>query len=250
MGVKQVEHRDGAESSEKKSIGGSSIVSQFPVWAIAYGTTACSCAIISKTLITYFGIKNFALVAVMQALLQMGVTFRHSGPLFEKFKRARNNRTELMECGMLCLPAMFTALSACLGFYAQGRVNVPMMLVLRRTNTIFTLVAEFLVLGRVPNNNIRVACFIIVLGSLVAGHRDLTFSPEGYMLIFLQNCATTAGTISMSFVNQRFKFEYIFSLQLFCINYHERHVSMTNSMDLTRFRSNNKYFPHQILILF
>ena len=230
MGVKQVEHRDGAESSEKKSI-----VSQLPVWAIAYGTTACSCAIISKTLITYFGIKNFALVAVMQALLQMGVTFRHSGPLFEKFKRARNNRTELMECGMLCLPAMFTALSACLGFYAQGRVNVPMMLVLRRTNTIFTLVAEFLVLGRVPNNNIRVACFIIVLGSLVAGHRDLTFSPEGYMLIFLQNCATTAGTISMSFVNQRFKFEYIFSLQLFCINYHERHVSMTNSIDFDSF---------------
>ena len=90
-----------------------------------------------------------------------------------------------------------------------------MMLVLRRTNTIFTLAAELAILGKIPIKRVSAACAVIVAGSLVAGWRDLTFSLEGYALIFLQNCATTGQTISTTYVNQRFNFPSL--SMMFCM---------------------------------
>ena len=57
------------------------------------------------------------------------------------------------------------------------------------------------------------------------------------MLIFLQNCATTAGTISMSFVNQRFKFESLsmmFTVAMFGFPFHASWVLSSDcQMDLS-----------------
>lgn len=96
-------------------------------------------------------------------------------------------------------------MSAALGFYGQARVNVPMMLVLRRTNTMFALVAEYLFIGRTATRAVFLSCVLTVLGALVAGYRDLTFDGPGYSLVCLQNVATTASTISMFFVSRKFQ---------------------------------------------
>lgn len=168
-----------------------------PIWAIAYGTTAMTTALMIKVLIVHYEFRAFAALVAAQGLATIAVVKLTAKTDTSEFRK-HMPRSVLL----LMMPAAFTLCSIALGFWAQVFVNVPMMLVLRRTNTIFTLVAERIFIGNKPPPLVVASCGVIVLGALVAGYRDLRFDAAGYTVVFFQNCATTAGTISMSMLSK------------------------------------------------
>lgn len=168
-----------------------------PIWAIAYGTTAMTTALLIKVLIVHFSFRAFAVLLAMQSLATIIVVKLTAQTDTSEFRK-RMPWSVLL----LMMPTTFTLGSIALGFWAQVFVNVPMMLVLRRTNTIFTLVAERIFLGKKPPPLVIASCAVIVLGALIAGYRDLSFDAKGYAVVFLQNCATTGGTISTSMLSK------------------------------------------------
>lgn len=168
-----------------------------PIWAIAYGGTAMTTALMIKALIVHFQFRAFAVLVAAQGLATIVVVTLTAKTDTSEFRK-QMPRSVLM----LMIPTAFTLGSIALGFWAQVFVNVPMMLVLRRTNTIFTLIAERIFIGNKPPPLVIASCAVIVFGALVAGYRDLRFDAIGYLAVFLQNCATTGGTISMSMLSK------------------------------------------------
>eukprot|EP00746_Dinoflagellata_sp_MGD_P162530 gnl/MRDRNA2_/MRDRNA2_90130_c0_seq1.p1 gnl/MRDRNA2_/MRDRNA2_90130_c0~~gnl/MRDRNA2_/MRDRNA2_90130_c0_seq1.p1 ORF type:complete len:300 (-),score=39.29 gnl/MRDRNA2_/MRDRNA2_90130_c0_seq1:99-998(-) len=168
-----------------------------PIWAVAYGTTAMTTALLIKVLIVHFQFRAFAVLVAAQGLATIVVVKSTASTDISEFRKQMPRSIFL-----LMMPAAFTLCSIALGFWAQVFVNVPMMLVLRRTNTIFTLVAERIFLGNKPPVMVIASCGVIVFGALLAGYRDLRFDGVGYFVVFLQNCATTGGTISMSMLSK------------------------------------------------
>lgn len=169
-----------------------------PTWAIAYGTTAMTTALLIKVLIVHFQFRAFAVLVAAQGLATIVVV-----KLTAKTDTSAFRKQIPRSIFLLMMPAAFTLCSIALGFWAQVFVNVPMMLVLRRTNTIFTLVAERIFMGNKPPMLVVASCGVIVFGAVLAGYRDLRFDGVGYFVVFLQNCATTGGTISMSMLSKK-----------------------------------------------
>lgn len=169
-----------------------------PTWAIAYGTTAMTTALLIKVLIVHFQFRAFAVLVAAQGLATIVVV-----KLTAKTDTSAFRKQMPRSIFLLMMPAAFTLCSIALGFWAQVFVNVPMMLVLRRTNTIFTLVAERIFMGNKPPMLVVASCGVIVFGAVLAGYRDLRFDGVGYFVVFLQNCATTGGTISMSVLSKK-----------------------------------------------
>jgi len=86
-------------------------------------------------------------------------------------------------------------------------VNVPMYLVIRRTNTAFTLCTEFLILSKLPvHNAIYIAVSIICGGAILAGWKDLMSANDefwGYALVLFHNVCTCSHTVSLNFVKRK-----------------------------------------------
>lgn len=76
-------------------------------------------------------------------------------------------------------------------------VNVPLFLCIRRTTTVFTLLAEWIMLGRVQSLTVQGSVAVIVIGALIAGWESLQSDPLGIGYTLLNNVCTAA---SMSFV--------------------------------------------------
>lgn len=68
--------------------------------------------------------------------------------------------------------------------------NVPMFLCIRRTTTAFTLLGEYLILGRVASRQIQVSVAVIVLGTIVAGWETLSDEYLGYIFTLGNNILT------------------------------------------------------------
>ncbi len=79
------------------------------------------------------------------------------------------------------------------GFAGLRRVNIPMFLTVRRTTTVFTLAAEYLMLGKVASGTVQFGIALTVLGALIAGYDSLGADLVGYMWTLGNNAATAAS---------------------------------------------------------
>jgi len=105
------------------------------------------------------------------------------------------------------MPAFLGLFNTLVGIWCQHYVNVPMYLVIRRTNTMFTLVTEFLMLRKLPSHNgVYLAVLLICVGAIIAGWRDIasaTSQVSGYLLVLFHNCCTCTHTVSLNFVKRK-----------------------------------------------
>jgi solute carrier family 35 protein len=76
------------------------------------------------------------------------------------------------------------------GLMGLKLVNVPMFLAIRRTGTVFALLAEWAVLGKVASRDTMLAVALIVVGAVVAGWDSLSRDATGYAWTVANNVLT------------------------------------------------------------
>ena len=91
------------------------------------------------------------------------------------------------------LPGLLFVGNIAVGFYGIKLVSIPMFLTVRRTTTIFTLLAEYLVLGRVASPAVAFGVLLTVMGAVVAGSESLTTDWLGFLYTLGNNAMTAAS---------------------------------------------------------
>ena len=79
------------------------------------------------------------------------------------------------------------------GWYGLQLVNIPLFLCIRRTTTAFTLLTEYLILGRRQSVAVMLAVGLIMLGALVAGWESLQSDWLGLSYTLLNNVLTAVA---------------------------------------------------------
>ena len=91
------------------------------------------------------------------------------------------------------LPGFLFVGNIAVGFYGIKLVSIPMFLTVRRATTVFTLIAEYFMLGKVATLPVTFGVSLTVLGALVAGHESLSADWLGFTYTLLNNALTAAS---------------------------------------------------------
>jgi solute carrier family 35 len=79
------------------------------------------------------------------------------------------------------------------GWYGLQLVNIPLFLAVRRTTTAFTLLAEYLILGKRQSLPVVGSVMLILLGALVAGWESLGSDWLGLAYTMANNVLTAVA---------------------------------------------------------
>ena len=72
-----------------------------------------------------------------------------------------------------------------------------MQAVLRHGSILFTMIAEYIVLGVEANVKVQFSVYLMILGGAVAASNDLSFHLVGYIYILINNLSTAADGVYM-----------------------------------------------------
>eukprot|EP01119_Soliformovum_irregulare_P002599 TRINITY_DN12848_c0_g1_i1.p1 TRINITY_DN12848_c0_g1~~TRINITY_DN12848_c0_g1_i1.p1 ORF type:complete len:318 (+),score=65.01 TRINITY_DN12848_c0_g1_i1:50-1003(+) len=104
-------------------------------------------------------------------------------------------RPELSKCKELLPVSLLYSLNVGVALSALKSLNIPMYGVMKRLTTLFTLIGEFLILGKKSSPQLQQSTLVIVAGALIAGSGDITFDLLGYILATGSCIAQTAYLI-------------------------------------------------------
>lgn len=97
---------------------------------------------------------------------------------------------------ILPLPVFYAA-NVLTGLGSTKNLSLPMFVVLRRMSILMTMVAEYFFLNMRFGYGVKMAIGLMMLGSVIAAVDDLSFDLFGYVLITMNNLATTGNGIYM-----------------------------------------------------
>jgi len=103
------------------------------------------------------------------------------------------------------VPGLLFVANIAVGFYGIKLVSIPMFLTVRRTTTLFTLAAEYLVLGLVASRSVAAGVLLTVLGALVAGADSLRTDWLGFAFVVGNNVMTAASWSATKRFSDRFR---------------------------------------------
>ncbi|KAI3379750.1 hypothetical protein SNEBB_009744 [Seison nebaliae] len=189
--------------------------------ALLYATTSGSLILFNKKLLTTYHFPSFLVISCAQMLTTI-LTIVLLQPFFHLATSLSITHQSLQQ--IFPLP-LFFLLNVISGIGAIKSVNVPMFTVLRRLGLLFTMMAEYLIVGILPDQFSIVALIVMVMGAAVAATDDLSFDMIGYILIFFNNIATAGNGV---FIKKKVSLQKmskcdivylntIFSLPLACI---------------------------------
>ncbi|KFW94874.1 UDP-N-acetylglucosamine/UDP-glucose/GDP-mannose transporter, partial [Phalacrocorax carbo] len=81
------------------------------------------------------------------------------------------------------------------GLSSTSKLSLPMFTVLRKFTIPLTLLLEIIILGKRYPLSIIVSVFAIILGAFIAAGSDLSFNPEGYTFVLLNDVFTAANGV-------------------------------------------------------
>ncbi|XP_061752869.1 nucleotide sugar transporter SLC35D2-like isoform X2 [Nerophis ophidion] len=81
------------------------------------------------------------------------------------------------------------------GLLGTQRLNLPMFTVLRRFSILLTMVFEVILLRKWYSGYVQVSVVTMMLGAVIAASTDLTFDPQGYTFIMINNLLTAASSV-------------------------------------------------------
>eukprot|EP01138_Halocafeteria_seosinensis_P011733 gb/GECG01011991.1/.p1 GENE.gb/GECG01011991.1/~~gb/GECG01011991.1/.p1 ORF type:complete len:356 (+),score=32.42 gb/GECG01011991.1/:1-1068(+) len=153
---------------------------------ISYGVVSIAVSLTYKMVLSSFHFEaEFVLLACQQIL---GIGFCAFAKSFLHNSEVIQIPDVELQTFQLCIPiGILFVLNMGLGFYAIRLCDVPMFLTIRRTTTVFTLLFEYILLGKKASCRIIGAVGIIVGGAIVAGWNTLNTEYLGYLLTICNN---------------------------------------------------------------
>ncbi|KAL4236055.1 hypothetical protein ACF0H5_004441 [Mactra antiquata] len=153
---------------------------------------ACSFFIIvaNKVVLTSYKFPSFQVLGLCQMLTGIVVLY------IAKIIRV----VEFPDCSITVvkkiwpLPLFYAANLLC-GLGGTQKISLPMFTVLRRFSILFTMIAEFWILGVKASKLVQLSVYLMIGGAIVAGITDLSFDTVGYFLIFINNVCTAANMV-------------------------------------------------------
>ena len=83
------------------------------------------------------------------------------------------------------------------GLGGTQHLSLPMLTVLRHGSILFTMIAEYVVLGVRANLQVQLSVYLMILGGAIAASNDLSFHLVGYIYVMVNNLSTAAGGVYM-----------------------------------------------------
>lgn len=169
---------------------------------VVYGATAMAVALVYKGVLSVYAYQGKFTMLSMQLVL--GLLFC----MFAKRFLSRVPGLEVPDFSMAVfrkslLPGCFFVANIVIGWYGLELVNVPLFLAIRRTTTAFTLLSDFIILGRLASLPVHAAVTLIVGGAVAASWQSLRTDALGLAFTLGNNVCTS---VSMS-LTKRFSDE-------------------------------------------
>ncbi|DBA85028.1 TPA: hypothetical protein ACH3X2_005762 [Trebouxia sp. C0005] len=153
---------------------------------LSYGTVSVSITLFNKAVFSVYGFHypNFVttlqiMVSILYMHLLKGVGLFHFAPLTSKGAR---QILPLVFCWWLYVVSGVTALRY---------LTVPMFSVFRRSTTLIVVVGEFFMFHKLPSKSCLGSIVVMLIGAIIAGATDLTYSLPGY--IWVSICAISTA---------------------------------------------------------
>eukprot|EP00499_Haloplacidia_sp_CaronLabIsolate_P010397 CAMPEP_0196772410 /NCGR_PEP_ID=MMETSP1104-20130614/2216_1 /TAXON_ID=33652 /ORGANISM="Cafeteria sp., Strain Caron Lab Isolate" /LENGTH=336 /DNA_ID=CAMNT_0042142545 /DNA_START=1 /DNA_END=1011 /DNA_ORIENTATION=- len=154
--------------------------------ALLYGTVSIAITFFNKAVLSvyHFGMPN--LLTLIQMLFSLAFLV-----LAKRYRLIEYPDFDPALLKPMAPLAISFFLMVTTGLAALEFLNVPMFGALRRLTTLITMLSEMMLQGKPFVPRIALPIMVMVIGAIVAGATDLTFSFVGYFLVFL-NCIFTA----------------------------------------------------------
>ncbi|XP_060072302.1 UDP-N-acetylglucosamine/UDP-glucose/GDP-mannose transporter-like [Ylistrum balloti] len=171
-------------------LSGSSTFASRILSAVFYGSASFFIIVCNKVVLTTYQFPSFQILALGQMLTgivlllvgrQTGMV-QFPGPSLDVVRK------------IWPLPLIYMG-NLVFGLGGTKKLNLPMFTILRRFSILFTMIAEYFVLGVKAPKVVQFSVFLMIFGALVAASDDLAFDLWGYIFILLNDFFTAANGV-------------------------------------------------------
>lgn len=154
--------------------------------ALCYGISSASIIIFNKTVFSTFGFRSPVFVCLVHMMLSFTLVV-----VLKAIGRIDYQDFDLkIFIKMIPLSICFVG-NILLGLLGTRLISVPMFTTLRRLTALFILILTFIRTSICPSVGVTLSVSLLIAGAAVAGYNDLYFDPKGYLVVILNNMATT-----------------------------------------------------------
>ena len=160
--------------------------------AAFYAVASMMIMVINKRILTVYAFPSFQVLGLGQmtaTILLLWIARSLSIVNFPSF--SRSTLTKIWP-----LP-LYYAGNMIFGLAGTQALSLPMMVAIRRSTVLMTMIAEYIILKVKPGLNVQIAVLIMILGGFVAAISDLAFSLLGYSYILMNNICSTMNVVTI-----------------------------------------------------
>ncbi|XP_030851861.1 UDP-glucuronic acid/UDP-N-acetylgalactosamine transporter isoform X2 [Strongylocentrotus purpuratus] len=160
--------------------------------AVFYGICSIMIVFINKSVLTTYKFPSFQMVGLGQMLSTIVILFIGKSLGIISYPDWNWHIPKKI----FPLPLIYI-LNLVFGLGSTQRLNLPMFTVLRRFSILFTMIAEFLILGVRASTKVQVVVISMIIGAIIAASDDLAFDALGYFFILTNDVFTAANGVVM-----------------------------------------------------
>ena len=188
--------------------------------AVFYSFISISLVLFNKSIFAIYGFDSPALLTVFQAVT--GCFLIRVLDYFKVFTLQGIRKDQLIRLFPLAMIYLFNII---FGLMALQHINIPIYNTLRRSGILLVIAVEyFMYAGRLPSRPILFSVMIIVLGTLIAGMRDLSFNLLSYSIAMIANLLTALYIVLVKYYGK------VLNLEPLSLLYYNNLISLPLAM--------------------